>query len=161
CLPQVPRDEVDEELFLAGLQQLVACQALSRTLVLLDETEDYLSRGWCTLEALVADSEMGRIDLLVGSQRPTTRGGRTELYFATLLQDRPHIVWRALLDTEVLRVQSPEECMSRLGLALSEERDVAIVYDRMRTIRAPVKLHTDASELWTGVIPVPPAEGGD
>ena len=159
CLPQAPRDEADEELFVAGLAQLVACQILSRTVVLLDETEDYLSRGWCTLEALVADSEMGRLDLLVGSERSTAREGRTEFYFETLLEDRPHVIWRALLDTEVLRVQSPTECMSRLGLALSDERDVPIVYDRLRTIRAPAKVHTDASELWTGVMPVPVVEG--
>ena len=160
CLPQAPRDEADEKLFAAGLEQLVACQVLSRTVVLLDETEDYLSRGWCTLEALVADSEMGRIDLLVGSERSTTREGRTEFYFETLLADRPHVIWRALLDTEVLQVQSSTECMSRLGLALSDERDIPIVYERLRTIRAPAKIHTDASELWTGVIPVPVANGG-
>ena len=160
CLPQAPRTEADEELFVAGLDQLMACQALTRTVVLLDETEDYLSRGWCALEALVADSEVGRLDLLVGSRRPTAAGGRTEFHFETLLQDRPHLLWRAVLDTEVLRVQSPAECMSRLGLALSEERDVPIVYDRLRIIRAPVKIHTDASELWTGVLPVPVAEDG-
>jgi hypothetical protein len=159
CLPQAPRDEADEELFVAGLEQLVACQVLSRTVVLLDETEDYLSRGWCTLEALVADSEMGRLDLLVGSERSTAREGRTEFYFETLLEDRPHVIWRALLDTEVLQVQSPTECMSRLSLALSDERDIPIVYDRLRTIRAPAKVHTDASELWTGVMPVPVVEG--
>jgi len=160
CLPQAPRDEADEEFFVAGLAQLVACQVLSRTVVLLDETEDYLSRGWCTLEALVADSEMGRLDLLVGSERSTTREGRAEFYFETLLADRPHVIWRALLDTEVLQVQSSAECMSRLGLALSDERDIPIVYDRLRTIRAPAKVHTDASELWTGVVPVPVADGG-
>ncbi|RYE42526.1 MAG: hypothetical protein EOP24_32335 [Hyphomicrobiales bacterium] len=160
CLPQAPRDEADEELFGAGLQHLVAFQMLGRTVVLLDETEDYLSRGWCTLEAIVADSQMGHLDLFVGSQRPTAAKGRTEHYFETLLQDRPHMVWRALLDTDVLHVQSPAECMSRLGLALTDEADVPIVYDRLRTIRAPAKVHTDASELWTGVIPVPVTDGG-
>ncbi len=160
CLPQAPRVRSDEELFVAGLQHLTAFQVLGRTLVLLDDTEDYLSRGWCTLESLVADSVMGRLDLLVGSERPTAQGGRTEYYFETLLQDRPHLVWRALLDTEVMRVQSPEECMSRLGLSFTDPRDFPLVYDGLRKIRAPVKVHIDPSELWTGVIPVPLAEGG-
>ena len=160
CLPQGLRDTADEALLAAGLHELVAFQLLGRTVVLLDETEDYLSRGWCTLEAIVADSELGGHDLLVGSERRTAREGRTEFYFETLLEDRPHLVWRAMLDTEVFGTQSPEECLRRLSLRLTEQRDVTIVYDHLRTIRAPVKVHMDASELWTGVLPLPVAGNG-
>jgi len=155
CIPQAPREAADDALFVAGLKELAACQILGRTVILLDDAEDYLSRGWCTLEALTADTMSGRTDVLVGSERGTAREGHAEHYFGTLLQDRPHIAWRAILDTEVFGVQTPDECMRRLGLALSDPADQPLVYDRLRGVPAPRKLHTDASELWTGVVPLP------
>lgn len=160
CIPQAPREPADEPLFVAGLKELAACQILGRTVILLDDAEDYLSRGWCTLEALTSDTLSGRTDVLVGSERGTAREGRAEFYFDTLLQDRPHIVWRAILDTEVFGVQTPHECMQRLGLALSDPADEPLVYERLCGVPAPRKLHTDASELWTGVVPLPLLEDG-
>jgi hypothetical protein len=160
CIPQAPREAADEALFVAGLKELAACQILGRTVILLDDAEDYHSRGWCTLEALTADMLTGQTDVLVGSERGTAREGRAEHYFGTLLQDRPHIVWRALLDTEVFGTQTPHECMERLGLALSDPGDEPLVYERLRGIPAPRKLHTDASELWTGVMPLPLLDDG-
>ncbi len=160
CLPQPPREPADEDLFVAGLRTLIACQGLGRTVVLLDDADDYLSRGWCTLEALSAEALTAQLDLLVGSERRTAREGRAEQYFEVLLQDRPHIVWRALLDTEVHGVQSPDECLSRLGLGVTEPRDVPFIYERLCELSAPRKLHTADSELWTGVVPLPVSADG-
>ena len=154
CMPQPPRTPEDEVLFREGLQNLVAIQLLGHTVVLLDEAEDYLSRGWCTLEALVADSDAVSMELLIGSARKTAGDGTAEHYFQMLLQDRPHIVWRAVLDTEVLRVQTAEECVERLGLSVTDPRDLPFIYQQLRTLAAPVKIHVDPGELITGVYPV-------
>ena len=68
CLPQPHRTDQEETLFRQGLKALNPCQFLGITLVLLHDAEDYLTRAWCTLEGLTADSS-GSIDTLAGSQR--------------------------------------------------------------------------------------------
>ncbi|HET6533352.1 MAG TPA: hypothetical protein VFH03_22425 [Actinoplanes sp.] len=160
CLPQPPRDAADQRLFEKGLEQLTGCQILGRTVVLLDDAEDYLSRAWCTMEALVADAATGPPDLLIGSERRRNPDGRTEHFLTTLLADRPHLAWRAVLDTEVFRVQSPAECLARLGLSATDPRDLPFIYRRLRESRAPVKVHTNASEIITGVFALPVAGDG-
>jgi len=143
CMPQAPRTPDDDALFRQGLQSLVPIQLLGHTIVLLDETEDYLSRGWCTLEALVADAKAVSMELLIGSARKTARDGKAEHYFVTLLGDRPHIVWRAVLDTEVFRVQTEADCMERLGLKFTDPRDLPFIYQQLRNLAAPRKIHVD------------------
>jgi hypothetical protein len=155
CMPQPPRTPEDEKVFRDGLEHLAALQILGRTAILLDEAEDYLSRGWCTLEATVADTVAGYRDLLVGAVRRTTSEGVTEHYFDMLLEDRPHILWRAVLDTEIFRLQTPEQCMARLELGVTEPRDVPFIYQGFVNLRAPRKIHVDDSELVTGVFPLP------
>jgi len=142
-MPQAPRTPDDDALFRQGLQSLVPIQLLGHTIVLLDETEDYLSRGWCTLEALVADAKAVSMELLIGSARKTARDGKAEHYFVTLLGDRPHIVWRAVLDTEVFRVQTEADCMERLGLKFTDPRDLPFIYQQLRNLAAPRKIHVD------------------
>ncbi len=124
AMPQSPRTLEEDGLFRAAMEHLSALQLVSRTAIVLDETEDYLSRGWCTLESVVADSVSGVKDLLVGSARPVRKEGSVEHHFEMLLEDRPHLIWRAVLDSEVFRVQTPEECLSRLGLAVTERHSV-------------------------------------
>jgi hypothetical protein len=155
CLPQAPREPADELLFRQGLEHLQACQMLGRTVLLLDDAEDYLSRAWCTLEALVADSTTGDADLLIGSERPQNSGRGIELFLTNLMLDRPHIAWRAVLDTEVFRIQTPAECLARLALTATDPGDLPFIYRRLRELRAPTRVHTDGSELSTGVFPVP------
>jgi hypothetical protein len=160
CIPQAPRDEADQAIFRDGLEYLLAIQVVARTVIVLDEADDYFSRAWCTLEALVADGEAGARDLLVGSARRTVRAGETEHFFATLVEDRPHLVWRALLDTELFGVQTTEQCMRRLGLAVTDAGDLPYLYGRVRHLRAPTKIHTDPSEVVTGIFPLPVIDGG-
>jgi hypothetical protein len=160
CLPQPPRTDAEETQFGQGLEALNACQLLGRTIVLLDEAEDYLSRAWCTLEALVADKAQG-VDLLVGSQRATAGEGRAEHYFGMLMEDRPHVVWRAMLDAEIFRVQTVERCMTRLALAATNPRDVPFIYGRLRAYGGPSKIHIDDSEIVTGVFPMPVVDKGE
>lgn len=158
CMPQPPRTPEDETLFRQGLQSLSIIQLLGHTVILLDEAEDYLSRGWCTLEALVADTESVSMQTLIGSARKTARNGEPEHYFEMLLQDRPHIVWRAVLDTEVLGTQTADECLARLGLAVTDPNDVTFIYQSLRNLQSPAKIHVDDSELFTGVYPLPVLE---
>jgi xanthosine utilization system XapX-like protein len=154
CLPQPPCSEADHALFLAGLENLVVFQRVACTVILLDDLEDYLSRGWCTLEALVADEAHAGSQLLVGAVRRTNRDGTVEHEFEMLLQDRPHLVWRAVLDTEVFAIQDMRCCLRRLGLAVTEARDLPIVYGKLLELGAPRKVHIDDGELVTGVYPV-------
>jgi hypothetical protein len=161
CMPQAPRTEEEDREFREGLQSLIAIQAMSRTLVLLDGVEDYLSRAWCTLEAIVADTQLMSIDLLVGSYRATARDGRIEYFFEHLLEDRPHLVWRAILDTEVFGLQSWRECMRRLKIATTEAPDLPFTYEELVKLSAPTKVHVDASELITGVVPLPVIDNGN
>jgi hypothetical protein len=155
CIPQAPRASDDEQLFSAALQHLSSLQIIGRTAILLDDPEDYLSRAWCTVEAVTADAYGYSYDTLVGAARTAARSGEVEQHFAMLLADRPHFVWRAVLDTELFRVQTPDECMRRLGLRVTEPRDLLMLYERLAKLPAPVKMHADGSELVTGVLPVP------
>jgi hypothetical protein len=154
CLPQAPRSSEDELLFRTCLPHLPTIQLLGRTAILLDDAVDYLSRAWCSLEALVADPR-DTIDLLVGSNRGTARAGAPALHFEHLILDRPHIQWRAILDTEVFKLQTPEQCMARLNLSATEPADVLFIYERLRRLAAPRKVHSDDMEVVTGVIPLP------
>jgi hypothetical protein len=154
CLPQPPRNDREEELFRQGLEHLNGFQILGQTLVLLDDAEDYLSRAWCTLEAVTADAA-GTVHPLPGSGRATARRGAVEHYFEAVLEDRPHLLWRALLDTEVFRVQDQAECLARLNLAATEARDLPFIYRKLSAPGATRKIHVDGSELLTGVFPLP------
>jgi hypothetical protein len=159
CMPQHPRTEQEQVQFEIGLRRLDACQLLGKTLVLLDHILSYLGRAWCTHEAVFATAFLNQdLDVLVGSH-----AGRvdqtSEFEFFTVLQDRPHLIWRGLLDTEVFRIQSPRECMTRLGLDTTRPEDVLLVYGMLRNMGAPRQVHIDGSELITGVLPMP-AVGG-
>jgi hypothetical protein len=154
-MPQSPRSPDDEALFREGLKCLNAIQVMGRTAILLDEAEDYLSRGWCTLESVSADTFGGLEDLLVGSKRTTAAKGRVEHYFALLLEDRPHLIWRAVLDTELFGLQTPEQCLSRLSLAITDPNDIPFIYEGLVRLGAPRKVHIDPSELVSGVFPLP------
>ena len=160
CVPQPPRSESEEAVFRQGLQYLNSIQILGRTMVLLDDVEDYVSRAWCTLEAINAD-QFQSIDVMIGSQRKTGRKGLIEYFFDNLLQDRPHIVWRGVLDTEVFRLQTPIECMRRLGLKTTDERDLPYIYSNLCKLDAPTKIHVDDSELVTGAFPLPIVDNGE
>jgi tetratricopeptide (TPR) repeat protein len=159
CLPQPPRTKDEDILFRQGLHALNPCQMLGITVVLLDDAEDYLTRAWCTLEGLVADA-FGAIGTLVGSRRPTAATGTVEDWFGDLLQDRPHIVWRALLDTEVLGVQDAQTCLERLSLAATDRDDLPFIYHQLRSLRAPRKVQVDQSEIVTGTLPLPALDDG-
>lgn len=159
CLPQPPRTDGEQELFRAGLETLGPCQVLGTTLVLLDDTDDYLGRAWCTLEALTG-SAFGALHLLSGPERL----GRDEdsdigLHLVHLLEDRPHLIWRAVLDTELFGVQDQQQCMRRLGLAATDLSDLSFIYRRLP--RRPVRVHLDDSELVTGVVPLAVMPGED
>jgi len=159
CVPQPPRTDDEDVLFRQGIGALNACQILGITVVLLDDAEDYLTRAWCTLEGLTADA-FGSIETLVGSERPTAADGTVEDWFEKLLQDRPHIVWRGLLDTEVFGVQDAQTCLERLSLAATDRDDLPFIYARLRTLPAPRKIHIDGSEIVTGTLPLPALDDG-
>jgi hypothetical protein len=154
CLPQPPREPEDVPLFKAGLQQLSAAQIVGRTAIMLDDADDYVSRAWCTLEALQADNVSNTVDLIVGSARRTAPKGEVEFFFEALMQDRPHIVWRAVLDTEVFRIQPRDVTMARLGLNVTDRDDLPFIYQRLSSLQAPVRTHADDSEILTGVFPL-------
>jgi hypothetical protein len=100
------------------------------------------------------------IDLMVGSLRPTAHEGLVEYFFDNCLRDRVHIVWRGLLDTEVFGHQTPMECMRRLGLKATYERDLPYIYRSLCGLHAPTRIHVDDSELVTGVFPLPTVNNG-
>jgi hypothetical protein len=160
CLPQPPRDGSDVDLFMKGLEELAAAQIIGRTSIMLDDADDYLSRAWCILEALVADNAGGAMDLVVGSARPSTAKGEVEQFFDMLIQDRPHVMWRAILDTEVFGIQTITQCIARLGLAVTDPNDLPFIYKRLTSLNAPARIHIDDSEIITGVIPLPAFEDG-
>jgi hypothetical protein len=160
CIPQPPREADDVPLFHKGLQELSAAQLISRSVIMLDDADDYLSRAWCTLEAITADTGARAADLIVGSRRPTTTQGEVEHYFQSLLADAPHIVWRGILDTEVFRVQSSDLCLDRLGLRVTDRKDLPLIYERLKSLGAPLRIHMDDGEIVTGVLPLPLVENG-
>ncbi|MCP2250131.1 hypothetical protein [Lentzea aerocolonigenes] len=159
CMPQPPRTRAEQLAFDEGLTHLAVHQIIGRTAILLDDADDYLTRAWCTLEALTADSAQN-FDLLVGADRSTVVAGRTEHHLYTLLQDRPHVVWRALLDTEFFGVQTPDECLRRLELSATVPTDLPAVYAGLCRLGMPTKIHIDDTEVLTGVFPLPLVDGG-
>src|SRR5262249_48896956 len=131
CMPQRPHaTQAEERDFQQALRYLGAYQATGRTVVLLDDVDAHLTRAWCTLEALVADALTGTMDLFVGSHYHG-RSGEAEHHLLLALEDRPHLVWRGLLDTEVFGVQTRQECMARLGLTTTHLADLPLVYDQL------------------------------
>ena len=163
CLPQAPRSEEDEPLFRDGLAHLNHVQVLGATVILLDEIDEYLGRAWCVLEAITADSVASLTGAmpfqLVGSRRSTNRSGKAEAYNEVLLRDAPHLVWRALLDTEVFACQTPDECLARLDLDVADPGDLPFIYEALRRMQAPVA-PTDDLEVVTGSFPLPLAPSG-
>jgi hypothetical protein len=163
CLPQSPRDAADEPLFREGLAHLNHVQLIGATTILLDEIDDYLGRAWCVLEAITAESLTALTSTpsfqLAGSRRSTNRSGKAEHYNELLLRDSPHLVWRALLDTELFAGQTPERCMARLGLDVTDPADLPFVYEELRRMQAP-HAPTDDTEIVSGFFPLPFAADG-
>ena len=93
------------------------------------------------LEAITADSLTALTGMqpfqLAASRRSTNRSGEAEHYNEMLLRDAPHLVWRALLDTEVFACQTPARCMERLGLTVTDPADLPFVYEALRRMQAP------------------------
>ncbi|MBB5872750.1 hypothetical protein F4553_006184 [Allocatelliglobosispora scoriae] len=160
CMPQRPHVGDEEREFQQALRHLSAYQATGRTAILLDDADAHLTRAWCTLEALVADNLTGTTDLLVGSHRAAARSGEAEHFLLRALADRPHLVWRALLDTEVFGLQTPEECLTRLGLTATHRTDLPLVYEQLLRLGGPSRLHTDDMEVVTGSFPLPVVDRG-
>ncbi|MFJ6615508.1 hypothetical protein ACIQPT_35115 [Streptomyces sp. NPDC091289] len=157
CMPQAPRTSAEEQLFRSTLESLFLLQFAGRTLVLLDDVADYLSRAWCSLEAAtsLASTAGGRPDVLHtgGSARPAGPATDTES-LRSLVIDRQLIIWRGLLDTEVFRKQTREECLRRLGLDMAEPGDLPYIYDRMLSFAVP-NGRLSRHALVTGVVPLP------
>ncbi len=162
CLPQAPRDAPDEPIFRDGLAHLNHVQLMGATAILLDEVDDYLGRAWCVLEAVTAESvasatQAGEVFQLAASRRSTNRSGKAEEYNARLLGDSKHLVWRALLDTEVFACQTIDRCMERLRLAVTDPADLPFVYEALRRMQVP-DAPTDDLEVVTGMFPLPCAD---
>ena len=155
CMPQAPRTPQEQVQFLNGLKYLNGIQSLGRTVVLLDDVEDYVGRAWCTMESVLADIELSSVDLLVGAPRETVERGNVENHFLMLFEDRPHLIWRGILDTELFGVQTPLQCMARLGLAATDGADLPLLYQRLCGLRAPGKLHVTDTEVLTGAFALP------
>jgi hypothetical protein len=155
CMPQHPRTEQEQVQFEIGLRSLDVCQVLGKTIILLDHILSYLGRAWCTHEAVFATAFLNQdLGMLVGSATGRI-DQKSEFEFFNVLQDRPHLIWRGLLDTEVFRIQSPRECMTRLGLDTTRPDDVLLVYGMLRNMGAPRQVHIDGSELLTGALALP------
>ncbi len=155
CLPQPPRIDDEELEFRAGLRLLNAVQLMGRTVILLDEVEEYTRRAWCLLEALTADRWSNGFDVLSSLAENTDPAGDPYDHLSRLLLDLPHVVWRALLDTEVLGTTAWRDALARLDLDVTDPDDLPYIYERLRAIPAPVRLHTMAGDLITGVVPLP------
>ncbi|WP_157187604.1 hypothetical protein [Nocardia vinacea] len=153
CLPQEPRTLAERAEFEQGIRLTGLLQLLGRTAILLDDADDYLTRAWCTLEALTAG--IANYDVLVGADRPTVTNGSTEHHLTMLLQDRPDIVWRALLDTEIFGVQTPLECLRRLDVTATDPADLPVIYTGLCGLGAPTRIHYDGSQIVTGTFPLP------
>src|SRR5262249_9213513 len=160
CLPQEPRTAEEQAVFEEGMSRIGLFQLLGRTAILLDDADDYLTRAWCTLESLTADTIAMNFDVLVGADRSSVVDGTTEHHLMMLLKDRPHVVWHAVLDTEVFGVQTPAVCMDRLGLHASKQSDLPTIYAGLCNLGAPRKIHLDNSEVVTGTFPLPVTDRG-
>ena len=128
--------------------------------MLLDDVADYFGRGWCTYEAAVAYGYLSSsLDVWSGGQGLAVHRDHQESAFRLVLNDRPHLLWRAILDTELFGVQAGAECMARLGLATTRPEDLGIVYDLLRGLGMPQLIHYDDGEVLTGVFPMPVVNG--
>jgi len=65
-----------------------------------------------------------------------------------------------VLDTELFGCQTPERCMERLGLAVTDPGDLPFVYQALSRLRAP-DAPTDDYEVVTGVFPLPLGADGN
>jgi hypothetical protein len=160
CMPQHPRTPEEQDRFETLLGRLGVIQILSRTVVLLDRVEDYFSRGWCNYESILAHEYLsGTLDLWQGGEVVSNDVGERETAFRNVLMDRPHLVWRGILDTELFGIQSSSECMDRLALNTTRPEDLAIVYRLLRELGPPTSIHYDDCEVVTGVFPLPVQSG--
>jgi hypothetical protein len=160
CLPQPPRTEDEQDEFVAGLGLLNAAQMLGRTVVLLDEVDEYTRRAWCLLEVLTAVRYLGGFDVVSGLPENNDPVGTPYRHLSNLLMDLPHLVWRALLDAEVFRRFDWDEALDRLEVSVTDPADLPYIYDRLRSTPGPTRIHTAASDLITGVFPLPLGEDG-
>ncbi|MGW2027427.1 hypothetical protein [Streptomyces decoyicus] len=157
CVPQAPRTPDEQGLFRRTLESLFLLQFAGRTLVLLDDVVDYLGRAWCSLEAATSltSTAGGRPDILYtgGPARPSGPATDAES-LRSLVNDRQLVIWRGLLDTEVFRLQTRQECVRRLGLSMAEPGDLPYLYDRMLSFAVP-NGRMSRHALVTGVVPLP------
>ncbi|MGW7053561.1 hypothetical protein [Streptomyces sp. NPDC054887] len=157
CMPQTPRSPEEDALFQRTLKSLSLLQFAGRTLVLLDDVADYLGRAWCSLEAATSlvSTVGGRPDVLHtgGSARPSGPSTDAES-LRSLVQDRQLVIWRGLLDTEVFRLQTREECVRRLGLSMAEAGDLPYLYNSLLSFAVP-NGRMSRQALVTGVVPLP------
>lgn len=156
CMPQRPFMKDEEAIFLKTLEKLNVIQLIAQTAIMLEDADDYLGRAWCTLESVYADNEtLNKWFTIAGSLNHIGKRETVENYFIELLEDRPHIIWRAILDTELFALQTPDVCMKRLSLSTTEASDLLFVYHKLKQLRMPVKIHVDDCEVITGVFPLP------
>lgn len=153
-LPQAPRSADDEDVFQAGLRNLGPMQMMGNTVVLVDLPEHYLSRAWCTLEAIGANVSNQDLVLLHAKPRTTAAGAEVEHYFVLMMKDRNHVVRRAVLDTFLFQVQTPQECFERLRIALTETTDLRNVFELMLEVSYTPGAHIDGSSVVTGCWPL-------
>ena len=160
CLPQPPRTEPEHAEFRDGLRLLSTAQLLGLTVILLDDVEDYTRRAWCLLEAITAYRLAGDYDVLSGLPENTDPLGGPYTHLSDLLLDLPQLVWRAMLDTELFRAIDWREAMTRLDISVTDPDDLPFIYDLLRAIPAPNRLHTLVGDLITGVFPLPQTSVG-
>ncbi|WP_171169223.1 hypothetical protein [Streptomyces sp. I05A-00742] len=162
CVPQAPHTPEEQVLFRRTLASLPLLQAAGRTLILLDDVADYLGRAWCGLEAATSLKQTvgERPDVLFVAGAARQPGPVTDSEsLRNLVLDRQLVVWRGLLDTELFRSQTREECLRRLGLSMTDPRDLPHIYDRMLSVSVP-NGRMSRQALVTGVVPLPDLGGG-
>ena len=151
CLPQKPRSTEENGIFKDTLKELQIIQLVSRTVVMLDKPESYLGRALCVLEALTANFT-GIMDILHANWQ--SEGRLAQLYFHDVMLDQSHLIRHALLDTAVFGLQSPQECLERLGLALNDPEDIEFVFESLMQFSCFSWVHIDSSAIITGTIPL-------
>jgi len=112
------------------------------------------------LESVIGGEYLGgALHVLAGSEADSVAHTYQTSVFERLLTSRPHSIWRAVLDTEVFAVQTPDECMTRLALDTTRPEDRMIVYSQLRKLGPPRSVHNDGGEVLTGVLPLPVRAG--
>jgi tetratricopeptide (TPR) repeat protein len=76
------------------------------------------------------------------------------------MNDRPYVVRRAILDTFLFEVQTPQQCFERLRIALTETSDLVNVFDLLRQVSHTPGTHIDSSSMVTGCWPLAPEGDG-